>query len=84
MVAQRGYGPSIQPRLMYSALAEALDRVSQLAHDHGASVHLPRIGAGQAGGHWNVIEELLEQRLVRTGIAVTVYTPKNQRGRPRG
>jgi len=75
MVAQRGYGPSIEPRLVYSALAQALDRVAELAQRDGASVHLPRIGAGQAGGRWDLAEELIDQRLVRAGIAVTVYTP---------
>ncbi len=75
MVAQRGYGPSVEPRLVYSALAEALDRVAELAQRKSASVHLPRIGAGQAGGRWDLVEELIDERLVRAGIAVTVYTP---------
>jgi hypothetical protein len=78
MVAQAGYGPSIKPRLVYSALAEAFDRVAESAQQRGASVHLPRIGAGQAGGRWDLIEDLIEQRLVRAGIAVTVYTPTHR------
>lgn len=82
MLAQRGYGPSIEPRLVYSALAETLDRVAELAQHQNASVHLPRIGAGQAGGRWDLVEELIDQRLVRAGITVTVYTPARN-GAPR-
>lgn len=36
-----------------------------------ASVHMPRMGAGLAGGNWDVIEDLIEDALV--GINVTVY-----------
>lgn len=83
MVAQRGYGRSIEPRLVYSALAVALDQVADQAHRHQAGVHLPRIGAGQAGGRWDLIESLIDQRLVRRGIPVTLYTPA-RRGRRDG
>jgi hypothetical protein len=39
----------------------------------GAAVHAPRIGAGQAGGSWPVIEELINDILVRQGVKVVVY-----------
>lgn len=74
MVAQRGYGPSATPRLSYTALADGLNLVAAIATEHGAEVHVPRIGAGQAGGRWDLIEGALERTLVRAGVPVTVYT----------
>lgn len=78
MVAQRGYGQSHTPRLRYRALKECLGQVSTFAAAEGCSVHMPRIGAGQAGGRWPVIRELIEEALTRAGVAVTVYVPTNQ------
>jgi Zn-dependent peptidase ImmA (M78 family)/O-acetyl-ADP-ribose deacetylase (regulator of RNase III) len=73
MVAQEGYGPSPQPRLRYGALQMCLTRLSDLAKERGASLHIPRIGAGQAGGDWHIIEELIKQELCERGVSVTVY-----------
>jgi O-acetyl-ADP-ribose deacetylase (regulator of RNase III) len=81
MVAQHGYGPTAQPRLVYQALASALQAVATRAQRAGASVHLPRIGAGEAGGRWDLIEQEIDRSLVRAGIPVTVYTPQS---RPHG
>lgn len=72
MIAQKGYGPSVTPRVRYGALRECLTRVAEMA-DH-AVVHMPRIGAGQAGGDWRIIRELIGEALTRRGIEVTVYT----------
>jgi O-acetyl-ADP-ribose deacetylase (regulator of RNase III) len=79
MVAQHGYGSSPNPRLRYLALKECLTVVSAFAGEHECTVHMPRIGAGQAGGRWPVIRELVEEALTRHAIAVTVYVPPNQR-----
>jgi len=80
MVAQRGYGPSAEPRLVYHALATALEQIAATAIRHRASVHLPRIGAGQAGGRWDLIEQELDRSLVRAGVDVTIYTPPTRSG----
>jgi O-acetyl-ADP-ribose deacetylase (regulator of RNase III) len=82
MVAQRGYGPSVTPRLCYTALADALNRVAAIATEHSAEVHMPRIGAGQAGGRWDLIEGAVERTIVRAGVPVTVYTKPAQTWRP--
>ena len=74
MVAQRGYGPGASTRLDYHALQNALGRVAQVAKAKGAEVHLPRIGAGQAGGRWDMIAETIERTLVDAGLRVVVYT----------
>lgn len=73
MIAQRGYGASARPRLRYAALREALGQVAELARERGADVHMPRIGAGQAGGDWSIIREMIDQELVQRGVEVTVY-----------
>jgi hypothetical protein len=39
----------------------------------GASVHMPRIGCGPAGGEWPLVEPLVAGRLAGRGIPVTVY-----------
>ena len=74
MIAQQGYGGSTSPRIRYSALDSALEQLAAIALEKGASVHMPRIGTGQARGSWELIQELIDERLVRRGIPVTVYT----------
>lgn len=77
MVAQRGYGESNKPRIKYSALKLCLESLADAAERRGASVHMPRIGSGQAGGNWEVISELIEDALCGRGIKVYVYTLPN-------
>jgi O-acetyl-ADP-ribose deacetylase (regulator of RNase III) len=73
MVCQHGYGASSGPRLRYAALESALTAVAEHAKLVNASVHLPRIGCGQAGGSWMVVQELIATSLVAANAAVTVY-----------
>lgn len=73
MIAQQGYGESKRPRIRYEALERCLIGLADNAIKLRASVHMPRIGSGQAGGSWWVIRELIETILVRRGINVTVY-----------
>ena len=73
MVAQHGYGPSIKPRIRYGALMNCLGRLAEVAAKKGATVHMPRIGTGNAGGTWSIIQELIQDTLLRRGIQVTIY-----------
>jgi hypothetical protein len=73
MVAQHGYGSSPKPRIRYAALRKCLDQLATLTLKQQATVHMPRIGAGQAGGHWGIIRELIDNSLVWKEIEVTVY-----------
>jgi O-acetyl-ADP-ribose deacetylase (regulator of RNase III) len=70
MVAQAGYR---QPKLKYGALQLCLDQLRDFAKEVPASVHMPRIGTGAAGGNWSVIAEQIETTLCDAGIRVTVY-----------
>ena len=81
MVVQRGYGQGFSTRLDYQALDTALASVAEVAVAKGAQVHLPRIGAGQAGGRWDLIAQAIERTLVQAGLEVAVYTlPQRPRG----
>lgn len=81
MVAQRGYGPGVSTRLDYQALQTALAKVAGVATAAGAEVHLPRIGAGQARGRWDLIAQSIERSLIDSGLRVIIYTLP---ARPRG
>ncbi|WP_458077236.1 macro domain-containing protein [Streptomyces sp. EMB26] len=74
MIGQRGVrtGSKGVP-VRYEAIDTALDRLAGHALELGASVHMPRIGCGLAGGRWSRVEPLVEERLVRRGVPVTVY-----------
>lgn len=74
LVAQKGYGASKTPRISYSSLRTALERVKEKAASVGASVHMPRIGSGQAGGSWPVISHLVKVAFTPHRIPVTVYS----------
>jgi Zn-dependent peptidase ImmA (M78 family)/O-acetyl-ADP-ribose deacetylase (regulator of RNase III) len=73
LVAQHGFKPAAGPRLRYGALSSALEKVAYLAIQKGATVHMPRIGTGEAGGDWKIIEGIVQETLTARGIRVTVY-----------
>jgi O-acetyl-ADP-ribose deacetylase (regulator of RNase III) len=74
LVSQQGFGESTSgPRLRYGALFNALEQVADLSTSNAATIHMPRIGAGEAGGSWNIIEGIIREALVSKGIKVVVY-----------
>jgi hypothetical protein len=73
MICQHGYGEVAKPRVRYDALQSCLYELANVARDKEATVHMPRIGCGQAGGRWEVVSELIYDALCRHGITVTVY-----------
>lgn len=74
MVGQRGMrtGSKGAP-VRYEAIDKALATVGDKAVELGASVHMPRIGCGLAGGKWSRIEPLIAARLTARSVPVTVY-----------
>ncbi|MGW3913215.1 macro domain-containing protein [Streptomyces sp. NPDC005070] len=74
LVGQRGIrtGSKGAP-VRYEAIDASLALLADKAVELGASVHMPRIGCGLAGGTWARVEPLVTERLVRRGLAVTVY-----------
>src|SRR3954468_22751791 len=74
MIGQRGIKRgSSGPPIRYDAVASCLRQVAVKARELEATVHMPRIGCGLAGGEWSKVEPLIEEHLCDSGIAVTVY-----------
>ena len=74
MVAQRGMRTgSNGPPIRYEAVRACLKKLAVEANGLRASVHMPRIGCGLAGGRWEEIEPVILDELVSQGIEVTVY-----------
>jgi O-acetyl-ADP-ribose deacetylase (regulator of RNase III) len=61
------------PPIRYSFVSESLERVRQFAKTHNASIHMPRIGCGLAGGQWTEIEEIINDNLIAHDIETFVY-----------
>ncbi|MER5664786.1 macro domain-containing protein [Streptomyces mirabilis] len=74
LIGQRGIrtGSKGVP-VRYEAIDTGLAHVATKAAELDASVHMPRIGCGLAGGNWSRVEPLIMRRLVERGVAVTVY-----------
>merc|ERR1712032_44422 len=53
------------PPVRYEAIQLGLDAVCLHATTVGASVHMPRIGSGLAGGDWRRIEAIVESMTKR-------------------
>lgn len=75
MVGQRNIKPDKEGNLpvRYDAIAKALSKVAVFATENNASVHMPRIGCGLAGGTWDKMEPIIKKELIDRTIPVTVY-----------
>lgn len=61
MVAQRGItGMYDGPPIRYGAVRACLAQVNDIAYRTGATLHMPRIGCGLAGGEWSEIEKIIK------------------------
>ena len=61
------------PPIRYSAIRQGLKKVVHKAIKDGETVHMPRMGAGLAKGHWPTIEAIVKETIVDKGINVFVY-----------
>jgi O-acetyl-ADP-ribose deacetylase (regulator of RNase III) len=74
LLGQRGLRPvKKRPPIRYNAVRKGLLNIADFASENQASVHMPRIGSGLAGGNWATIEQIIYQTLAPSGIEVTVY-----------
>ncbi len=73
MAIQYQIGDATQPSvsIRYETVREGLSLLRAWALESQASVHMPRIGCGLAGGTWDVMGPLVEECL--QGISVTVH-----------
>ena len=61
------------PPVRYEAIRNALKRVAAEAAKLKASIHMPRIGCGLAGGKWEEVGKIVEEELVARDVPVFVY-----------
>lgn len=75
MVGQHDIKPDREgnPPVRYEAIGKALSKVAEFAKEINASVHMPRVGCGLAGGTWDKVEPIIIQELAEKEIRVTVY-----------
>lgn len=73
MIAQHAYSKPGEPAIRYDALKTALDKVGRFASDFEATVHMPRIGCGLAGGTWEEVEKIINSSFALENTNVFVY-----------
>ena len=61
------------PPIRYEAVSKGLEKVAQFAREKDASVHMPRIGCGLAGGTWDKMEPIVRSILTEKQVDVLVY-----------
>lgn len=66
MIAQHNVRPEIEdnvpvPPIRYDALATCLSKLRDDAIQYDATIHMPRIGCGLAGGTWDEVLGLLNE-----------------------
>lgn len=61
------------PPIRYEAVEQCLNKLSDKALKLNASIHMPRIGCGLAGGKWEEIEPTIERTLLKNNVEVYVY-----------
>lgn len=74
MIGQHGLiSANNKTPIRYKEVEKCLEKVKEKALELQASVHMPRIGCGLAGGKWEEIEPLIQKTLCNAGVSVTVY-----------
>lgn len=59
--------------IRYDSVNLCLEKLGDKAVELNASIHMPRIGCGLAGGKWELIEPLIVSKLTERGVSVYVY-----------
>ena len=76
LIGQHGIGMAEDRRapIRYDAVRKGFIKLTRQSKIYEASVHMPRMGTGLAGGSWKAIEQLVQAELLANGVAVTVYS----------
>ncbi|WP_449400088.1 macro domain-containing protein [Chryseobacterium wanjuense] len=61
------------PPIRYKAVEKCLEKLADEALQLNASIHMPRIGCGLAGGKWEEIESIIEKTLLNDNLEIYVY-----------
>ena len=71
MIAQRGIRPLAGvPPIRYNALKQCLGILAREAENLRATIHMPRIGCGLAGGKWERVEPLIREVILNSEVFV--------------
>lgn len=77
LIGQRGVRSPINPKPVdYPGIKEGLTKLALWANTlfgDNAVVHMPKLGAGLAGGDWDIIEGIIKDTLGAAGIFTVVY-----------
>lgn len=73
MIAQHGTDHSNGPAIRYPALRRCLRNLATAANAAQATVHMPRIGCGLAGGKWEKVQPIIMTEMCSRNVEITVY-----------
>ncbi|MCP3993000.1 MAG: macro domain-containing protein [Actinomycetia bacterium] len=74
IIGQRGIHPGPDgPPVRYDAIEVGLNQLADEAVAMDATIHMPRIGCGLAGGDWTVVEGIITRTLSDAGVQAVVY-----------
>lgn len=59
--------------IRYESVEKCLNILAKKSIELNASVHMPRIGCGLAGGNWKMIEPLVIKTLINNNIKTIIY-----------
>ena len=67
--------PRVPKPISYGAVRKGLDALGRIILKRGgtATVHMPRIGCGLAGGDWEEVRRIVVEELVERRVRVYVY-----------
>ena len=81
MIAQHGIRAKMGvPPIRYGALETCLHKLIRLALARQATLHLPRIGCGLAGGSWDKVSALLEKMVGSLEVYIYDLQPLQSKG----
>eukprot|EP00993_Chasmostoma_nieuportense_P001695 NODE_2552_length_1149_cov_55.501957_g2110_i1.p1 GENE.NODE_2552_length_1149_cov_55.501957_g2110_i1~~NODE_2552_length_1149_cov_55.501957_g2110_i1.p1 ORF type:complete len:351 (+),score=60.96 NODE_2552_length_1149_cov_55.501957_g2110_i1:1-1053(+) len=69
-------GPS--PSLIWEAFVQAVDKLSEFALKHHASIHFVRLHPSTPDLDWAMVHKQLDLKLAQQGVDVVVYTKEKQ------
>lgn len=74
MVGQHGViGPGNPMPIQYDAVRTCLKKVFNFVNENKMMVFGPRFGSGLAGGKWIVVEQIINDELIKNNVDVTIY-----------
>ena len=71
MIGQHGIRRNAVVPICYESVKSCLQKVAEFAISREASVHMPKIGCGLAGGSWDKIQPIIQDTMER--VDVTIY-----------